>query len=180
MPTIKSRHSNISYSKSNLSPEVEQFYTAHNPMGFNILIPQCFSLDINKTSKISKSFFRMYPSLEANLEMFLSDSRNFGKTQFVTIDNKNNKNLNKIVFANMVCNKTTGYRKLDYIMLAKCLYQIRGTIDANWNNPEKDKTVIYCTKFATSSIGGNWSFVEQLMQDAWPKNNIIVYRNLNE
>ena len=149
-------------------------------MGYDILVPQCFFLDTKKISKETKYFFDKFPQLKINSEIFAANPKNLGSVQFIEVHNQNHKDLNKIVFANMFCNKGfKNKRKIDYILLAKCMYQIRGYLEVTKNTKDRNKINIWTNKFGSGFLGGNWNFIEQLMTDAWFPNNITVYSNEN-
>lgn len=169
----KTKEKYISYTNSDLIQQLLNFYTSEKSMGFDIMVIQPFFMSALNIGSSTKKIFQNFPSLEPNLEMFVSDKRNYGSVQFIEVNNRKNKDLNKIIFANMICNKPTSLkRKIDYILLAKCFFQISAYVKNQKQNANID---IWTNRFTSKYLGGNWSFVEQMMSDAWIKNNILVF-----
>lgn len=165
----------ISYTNSSLIEQLRSFHLSEKSLGFDVMFIQPFFMNTSSVSSFAKQIFINFPSLEPNLEMFVSDKRNYGSVQFIEVNNRKNKDLNKIVFANMICNKPTSLkRKIDYILLAKCFLQIAAYIK-NQNQKQNSDIHIWTNRFTSKYLGGSWSFVEQMMADAWIKNNILVF-----
>ena len=81
-----------------------------------------------------------------------------GKTQFVLI-----KNQSSIICCNMIAQhgliSVDNPRPLRYNALAKCMDQIANYF--LWYN----EIEIHCPKFGSQLAGGNWNFVENLIED---------------
>jgi hypothetical protein len=168
--------SNVLYRKGDIVKELGSFINSSSPQGYDILVPQCFSLNIKHINKLTRSIYMYFPELSTNLEMFLANHKNYGQTQFIECYNRKNKNLNRIIFANMICVKNTkSKRKIDYILLAKCMSQIAIYLKNRISNKENDFTYIYGSKFGTGFLGGNWLFIEQLIQDSWDGFTTTIY-----
>jgi hypothetical protein len=167
--------SNILYHKGDIVKDLRSFIVSPTSQGYDLLIPQCFSSNIKHLNKLTQNLCTYFPELSTNLELFLIDKKNYGYTQFIECQNRKNKNLNRIIFANMVCVRSTkSKRKIDYILLARCMSQV-ATYLKNQKNNENDQIHIFGAKFGTGFLGGNWSFIEQLMQDSWDGFSATIY-----
>lgn len=172
----KSYTPNVIYRKGDIVKDLVDFIGLPNRHGSDILVPQCFGNNIAHVSRLTQQLYRNFPELQANTEIFISNAKNFGRTQFIEIHNKNNKNFNKIIFANMLCNKITSHkRKIDYISLARCMSEISIYLKNRQKQTENDKTQIIGAKFGTGFLGGNWTFIEQLINDSWDWLTTIIY-----
>lgn len=181
MTSLKYSVSPIIYHKGNIVEHLVNFISSKNRHGYDLVVPQCFFLKSKSYSLLTKNILKNFPTLTTNLEMFICDSKNYGHTQFVSLDNKHNKNLNKIIFANMLCAKyKSSKRKIDYISLAKCMSNISSFISHRLSNTENDGIQIISSKFGTGFFGGNWSFIEQLVNDSWGcyTTNIYTYEQI--
>lgn len=173
--------SNILYRNGNLVKDLLTFITSKNRHGHDLLVPQCFSINIKSINQLTQALYKNFPGLSVNTELFISNHKNYGHTQFIEINNIHNKNLNKIIFANMVCIKNTkDKRKIDYISLARCLSEVSIFIKQKLLNTENDKIQIISSRFGTGFLGGNWSFIEQLINDSWDSFTTTIYHYDNE
>jgi len=175
------RPSNMLYRNGDLVKDLSIFINSKNRQGYDILVPQCFSNNISQTNKLTQSLYKVFPDLLPNTELYISNVKNFGHTQFITVHNRHNKNLNKIIFANMLCIKQTKEkRKIDYILLARCLSEVSLFIKQSTTNKENDNIQIMSSRFGTGFLGGNWSFIEQLITDSWDSFTTTIYHYDNE
>ena len=94
--------SNILYRNGDLVKDLNFFINSQNRQGYDILVPQCLSSNKINISKLTQTLYRNFPDLASNVELFVSTNKNYGHTQFIEINNRTNKNLNKIIFANMI------------------------------------------------------------------------------
>lgn len=176
---IKNKTNNITsliYHKSDIVEYLSSFISSKYRHGHDIIVPQCFMFKSQTYSLLSKNIFKHFPVLQNNLEMFTHEYKNYGNTQFVVIENKHNKNLNKIIFANMLCAKyRTSNRKINYIALAKSMSQIASFISSTVSNTENDDIQISSSKFGTGFLGGHWPFIAQLINDSWPQYTTNIY-----
>jgi len=172
----KNRHNSIIYKTGDIVKDINVFINNKSRQGFDILLPQCISHNINIVSKLTQQIYSIFPELKTNTEIFVSNPKNYGHTQFVSLSNRHNKNLNKIVFANMICTKQRYHqRKIDYILLAKCMSDVSSFIKNQSTQKENDKIYIMASKFGTGFLGGNWSFIEQLIHDSWDGFTTTIY-----
>ena len=89
-----------------------------------------------------------------------------GNTQFVNIDDK-------IFCANMIAQTLGGSRPLYYNHLARCMDQV-GDFIIERNCAREHQTRLICPAFGSKLAGGNWSIIEQLIQDCWLRRGFPV------
>lgn len=119
-----------------------------------------------------------YPIVKENYHLlgnkFLRD--NLGYVQFVEVLKVSDYN-HKLIFANMIAqNGTIGKnnpRPLNYFALVKCMSSVRKYISQNFT---EEIVQIRCPKFGCGLAGGNWHFIEHLIEDIWGHNNVLVYQ----
>ena len=171
-----SKPKNISYIKGDIVSVIDATINNRSSVASNFLIPECYSLDSRDDSKFAHTIFELLPQLKINLDMYcLSGAKNYGTVQFVEIPNVNGKNFGKIIFANMICKKhSKNYRSLDYIALSKTMESVCSYLNKNRKN-ELDDINIITTKFGCGKSGGEWNFIEKLIEDAWANYNVQVY-----
>jgi hypothetical protein len=118
-----------------------------------------------------------YPIVKENYHLlgnhFLKN--NLGYVQFVEVD-KDNTYGHKLIFANMIAQNgtisTTNNRPLHYGALVKSMYRLISYINENYND---QKIQIHCPKFGCGLAGGNWKFIEQLIEDIWYDKTVFIY-----
>jgi len=89
-----------------------------------------------------------------------------GETQFVNTDNR-------IFVANMIAQTLGGVRPLFYNHLARCMDSVaKFVIDCN--NVGEHKSRIIAPLFGSALSGGDWNFVEKLIEDCWLRKDISV------
>lgn len=97
-----------------------------------------------------------------------------GNVQFVEVTGN-------VTVANMVAqNGITNHqlkRPLRYDSLVLCMMQVLEYADQIESFANRSKPVIHCPKFGSGLAGGNWEFIEYLIQDIWNINglNTVIY-----
>lgn len=114
-----------------------------------------------------------YPVVASNYEL-LGKKIKLGYVQYVkVIEDPTYKH--ELIFANMIAqNGTIGknnFRPLNYESLVRCMINVRETI----KGLDKEKTEIHCPRFGSGLAGGNWNFIEDLIEDIWSSYNICIY-----
>lgn len=98
----------------------------------------------------------------------LTDNFVLGQTQFVEVEE------GKVIVANMLAQTLGGVRPLRYDALARCMWIVTQIIAAyKAKNPDK-KVEIVAPMFGSALAGGDFNFIEQLIEDSWVKNGIDV------
>ena len=173
----QNRSSNIAYIRADIFDVILSKINGKQSSG-NILIPECYGLDSRDDSKFSQKLFELFPQLKANLDMYRTNTKNYGSVQFIDIPNVNGKNFGKIIFANMICKMKSKTRSLYYIALAKTMVSVSNYL-TSIKKDELENIDIIATKFGSGRSGGDWHFIEKLIEDAWFNHNIQIYYGKN-
>jgi hypothetical protein len=130
-----------------------------------------------KISGFSRQLYEHYPIVEANI-----NTSNIPKNLCsMLLAEKNTITKGKIFIANMYCqnSKKKNNRLIHYGQLVYCMYEIKNFIQNLKDNFPDFTTEIHCPKFGTGSCGGNWIFIQDLIDDIWALNNIYIYNHTN-
>lgn len=172
----KNTPNNIAYIRGDILQLISSKISQKNS-GDNILIPECYSLDEKNDSRFSQQLFLLFPELKINFDMYRKlGNKNYATVQFVDIYNIHGKNFSKVIFANMICKKQN-YRQIDYIALAKTMEIVNNYLQLNEKNNESISIV--SPKFGVGKSGGNWLFIESLIEDAWNNRSVQIYYGNN-
>ena len=166
---------NIAYIKNQNIFSVAEHTTKTSKIGTNIIIPHVCN-NINAFGAGFAAAVTQYePSVKANFHM-LGNKAKLGYTQFVTTKSIE-KNQSKIVVANMIAqnkliDRIKNPRPLNYAALVSCMYKVKEFIQ-DINKKSDTKSQIFAPKFGSGLAGGNWNFIEYLIEDIW--NDIPVF-----
>ena len=123
-----------------------------------------FVVPLGRNFPIVKQKYLQWADID---EINLSDPIfGLGSTQFVNVNDK-------IFVANMVAQTLGGNRPLYYNYLSKCMDEVASFTLKRTECRENEARII-CPAFGAGLAGGNWPFIEQLIQDCWIKRNIQV------
>jgi hypothetical protein len=119
-----------------------------------------------------------YPIVETNYHIlgqtFLN--KNPGYVQFVKVYTEPTYD-RSLIIANMIAQNgirnRNNKRPLNYAYLVKSMFEINQYINRNINT--EDTVEIHCPKFGSGLAGGNWKFIECLIEDIWGKHKVVVY-----
>lgn len=147
----------------------------------NIIVPHVCN-NINAFGAgFASSISQNYPVVKANFHMLGNHSK-LGYSQFVTT-RENGKNKSKIVIVNMIAqnkliDRIKNPRPLNYASLACCMISVRDFIH-KLNNESEIKTQIHAPKFGSGLAGGNWNFIENLIEDIWGNIPVFIYQKVD-
>ena len=115
-----------------------------------------------------------FPEVATNFEL-LGKKTKLGYVQYIEVM-KNKNYQHKLYVANMIAqNKIISHnnkRPLNYEYLVKCMIDVRNHIyDLNLEQVE-----IHCPKFGSGLAGGNWLFIQHLIDDIWHNIPVMVYQ----
>lgn len=114
-----------------------------------------------------------FPIVATNFEL-LGTKTKLGYVQYINVI-KNTVNNNKLIVANMISqNKIVSrnnIRPLNYEYLVKCMIDVRNYI----SNLRDDRIEIHCPKFGSGLAGGDWKFINYLVQDIWYNIPVYIY-----
>ena len=114
-----------------------------------------------------------YPIVSSNFEL-LGTNIKLGYVQYVSVF-RDDIYEHELIFANMIAQNGTinknNTRPLNYEALVKCMINIRDFIAQK----NKEKIEIHCPKFGSGLAGGNWLFINNLIEDIWSGIPVFVY-----
>jgi hypothetical protein len=179
----KTQPKNIMYTNHNIFDCIKNRVKAGNN-GATVFVPHvCNNIDAFGAGFAAQVAER-YPTVKADYHMlgktFLKN--NFGYSQVLKVF-EDEKYKHKLFFVNMIAqNGLTGpknIRPLNYFALIKAMNSINMYIKTKLDPSEKIE--IHCPKFGSGLAGGNWKFIENLIEDIWPAYFVSVYEyNKNE
>lgn len=175
MKTIHKKQE-INIIKGDLFDNIEQIVRAGNN-GSSVIVPHvCNNIDLFGAGFAAETA-RHYPIVKENYHLlgksFLQN--NLGYVQFVEVLS-DKKYEHKLVFANMIAqrgiiNKTSNPRPLNYLALVKSMVGVSQYISKNFDGDVQ----IHAPKFGCGLAGGNWKFVEELVNDIWVQQSVFIY-----
>lgn len=150
-------------------------YLIKNETSKHFIIPN-ICVEYNKNiSGFSKELYNRYPLLETNISV-----TNIPKKLCSTlVVDSNPATKGRVIVANMYCQSTkkSNKRSLHYGQLVYCMYEVKNFIQ-NLKIEFPDFTSeLHCPKFGIGSAGGNWVFIEDLIDDIWGYNNVFIYNH---
>jgi len=89
-----------------------------------------------------------------------------GATQFISPE------LN-ITVANMYAQTGVGGKPIRYEALVKCMRTIADYCEFMLSE-HNEKTVLICPKFGSLRAGGNWDFIEELINEIWCDLKVVI------
>lgn len=146
--------------------------------GTSVIVPHvCNNVD-SFGAGFAAGVAKYYPIVKENYHMLGSYflKNNLGYTQFIEVD-KNHTYGHKLVFANMIAQNgiisKSNPRPLNYYALVKSMVGVVSYIKSNFNN--EHPVQIHAPKFGSVLAGGNWHFIEELIEDIWTNTPIFIY-----
>lgn len=117
---------------------------------------------------------KKFPIVATNFEL-LGRKTKLGYVQYVTVL-RDKEYEHELIFANMIAQNgiisPNNPRPLNYEALMKCMIDVRHHI----KGLDKEKIQIHCPKFGSGLAGGNWVFIQNLIEDIWSQKDIFVYQ----
>lgn len=169
---------NIVYIKDDIFKHIPH-YISNDTNGCSVIIPHVCNNSGFFGAGFVSAINKHYPIVKENYELLGKQflKHNLGYTQFIEVfHNKNHDH--KLIFANMIAQNnirsTTNIRPLNYYALMKCMVSVNRYVETNFDNDNK-KPQIHCPKFGSGLAGGNWNFVENLIEDIWKNFAVFVY-----
>lgn len=146
--------------------------------GTSVIVPHvCNNVD-SFGAGFASGVAKYYPIVKENYHMLGSHflKNNLGYTQFVEVA-KDNTYGHKLIFANMIAQNGTisksNPRPLNYYALVKSMANVASYIRSNFNN--EHPVQIHSPKFGSVLAGGDWHFIECLIQDMWSNIPVFIY-----
>ena len=144
--------------------------------GATVFIPHvCNNINLFGVG-FANAIANQYPVAKENFHMLGSKAK-LGYVQYVLAE-QNKLTEHKLIVANMIAqNKVIGEknpRPLNYEFLVKCMIDVRSQIQ-NLSKTYDEKVEIHCPKFGSGLAGGNWDFINTLIEDIWSEIPVYVY-----
>jgi hypothetical protein len=172
---IKNNKNRILYIRQNIFESIENRLISDNK-SFTLIVPHvCNNINVFGAG-FAYHVSQHYPTVKENFHL-LGKKASLGYTQFLQV--KSNKKTNgKIIFANMIAQHGTiskiNPRPINYASLIKCMMDIKIFIES-LEYKDDTTTEIHAPKFGSRLAGGNWSFIENLIEDVWPNIDTYIY-----
>lgn len=165
MKTKNKTNKNIFYTTSNIFTVINDKLLTENK-SYTIIVPHvCNNVNVFGAG-FAGYVARYYPIVKENFHL-LGNKAILGYTQFVVADS-NKKTSSQIVVANMIAQNGTinkgNQRPINYAALVRCMIEVKRFIT---NNKSDNDVYIHAPKFGSGLAGGNWSFIECLIEDIW-------------
>lgn len=177
MRTISNKNAkNINIVRGDIFEHLKNYIDGGNN-GCSIVVPHvCNNLDVFGAG-FAGVVAKYYPIVKENYHMLGSIflKNNPGYTQFVVAEHEKTHN-NKLVFANMICQNgirsSRNPRPLNYFSLCKSMNMVSKYLKQYFND---SPVQIHAPKFGCGLAGGNWNFIQDLIQDMWAEYSIVIY-----
>jgi hypothetical protein len=172
---IKHNKNNICYTANNLFTSINDRLIIENK-GYNIIVPHVCNNVNGFGAGFAYHVQNNFPIVKENFHL-LGKKASLGYTQFV-VAKENKKTGGKIIFANMIAQNGTiskaNHRPLNYASLVKCMIDTKTFISSIKSENDND-VEIHAPKFGSGLAGGNWNFIENLIEDIWFNINSYIY-----
>lgn len=176
MKTIQKK-TNISFIKGDLFDYIHHYINAdHN--GSSVIVPHvCNNINLFGAG-FAGAIAKNYPIVKENYHMLGNSflKNNLGHTQFIEVA-KNKIYGHKIIFANMIAQNGTisasNPRPINYLALIKSMVSVSKYIIAN--HSDDSSIQIHAPKFGCGLAGGNWNFIQYLIEDTWKDFSVNIY-----
>lgn len=163
--------------KGNLFDYIEQ-YIHQGQNGYSVIVPHvCNNINLFGAG-FAAAVTNHYPIVKENYHLlgnhFLKN--NLGYTQFVEVA-KDKSYGHKLIFANMIAQSgiisKTNERPLNYLALCKSMVSVTNYIKNNFDS--ENPVQIHAPRFGCGLAGGDWNFIQNLIQDIWSNIPITIY-----
>ena len=174
MKTVNKKES-INIIKRNLFDSVGNIVKAGNN-GSTVIVPHvCNNIDLFGAG-FAAGVAKHYPAVKQNYHL-LGNKNVLGYVQFVEVY-KDPTYKHQLIFANMIAQNGVidhhNRRPLNYASLVHCMESINKYIANSFDHKEYP-IQIHAPKFGCGLAGGNWNFVEELINDIWSRYTVFIY-----
>ena len=154
---------------------IDRIDAGHN--GCSVIIPHVCNNVNAFGSGFAGAVAQRFPEVKTNFHL-LGKSAKLGQTQFVTAK-INTIYKHELIFANMISQNglisRSNNRPLNYAALVYSMNEVRQFYKKINSRLDNTNVEIHCPKFGSGLAGGNWDFIEQLIQDIWYDCTTYVY-----
>jgi hypothetical protein len=178
---IQHKAKNIILTTNNIFDSINKRVSAGNG-GCTVFVPHvCNNID-QFGAGFAAQVADKYPSVKANYHML---GKNYLKTHLgycqvlKVYEDKIHKH--GLYFANMIAQNglknDNNTRPLNYFALMTSMYRLSQYIKDNTGFKQRTEQVeIHAPKFGSGLAGGNWPFIENLIEDIWSEYTVYVYQ----
>jgi hypothetical protein len=168
----------FSISKKNIFETSKLIVNAKTIGGSSVIIPHvCNNVDLFGAG-FAAAVAATYPISKDNYHLlgkkFLKDHP--GYTQFIDVSYEKQYN-RRLIIANMIAQNgvrsKNNPRPLNYAYLTKSMLEVKKFININFDS--ENSVEIHCPKFGSGLAGGNWKFIEYLIEDIWNNIKVVVH-----
>jgi hypothetical protein len=176
MKTYKtqSSHNILHTQKDDIFESAKRCVFAGN-MGNSVLIPHvCNNINLFGAG-FAHAIAKQYPIVKENFHL-LANKAVLGNVQFVSV-HKDKTHGHQLIVANMIAQNgvisNNNNRPLNYNALCTCMNTINAFLHKNFDSD--NRVQIHTPKFGSGLAGGNWVFIENLIEDIWKDIPVFVY-----
>ena len=174
---FRDNKNNICYLNDNIFDIIKQRISANN-MGVTVIVPHVCNNVNAYGAGFALDVANQYPAAKANFHL-LGNKSKLGHVQFITVDeNPNYKH--KIIIGNMIAQNGlknhNNHRPLNYGALSDCMSKIKMYISHLSQLLDNSSVEIHAPRFGSGLAGGNWNFIEQLIEDIWTNIPVYIYQ----
>lgn len=152
----------------------DRINAGHN--GASVIVPHVCNNANSFGAGFAAQVARLYPDVKANFHM-LGNKSKLGHTQFV-ISKTNSQYKHSIIFANMIAQNglisPKNPRPLNYYALSHCMNDVKLYVK-NLILNDANRVEIHCPKFGSGLAGGDWNFINYLIEDIWFDLSTFIY-----
>lgn len=169
----------LNISKKNIFETARLIVHSRVVGGSSVIIPHvCNNVDLFGAG-FASAVSTEYPVVKDNYHLlgkkFLKEHP--GYTQFIDVEYEKQYN-RRLIIANMIAQNgiraKNNPRPLNYAYLTKSMLDIKSFILKNFNS--ENPVEIHCPKFGSGLAGGNWRFIENLVEDIWGSFRVVIHQ----
>lgn len=136
------------------------------PKDRTIIVPHV----VNSVGKFASGFAAGVKKFYPVATKFYFDQKLSSETEYVALGDVYYCLDDNIIFAHMVAQTTPGTEKpIKYSSLVKCMESVRDYAKS------ANISEIYAPKFGSLRAGGNWNFIEELVNEIWKDFKVIIF-----
>ena len=154
---------------------IDRVHSGHS--GCSVIVPHVCNNVNAFGAGFADAISKQFPVVKTNFHL-LGKTAKLGQTQFVTamVDPTYK---HELIFANMIAQNglinPNNTRPLIYAALTYCMNEVRQYYKKILNKNDEQNIEIHCPKFGSGLAGGDWKFIECLINDIWYDCQTYVY-----
>lgn len=174
MRTLNKNHSSYCVINGDIFETAKNLVTGGNS-GCSVIIPHvCNNINLFGAG-FAAAVASHYPIVKENFHL-LGNKAVLGQTQFIPVY-RDKKFSHQLIFANMIAQNNVvsknNRRPLNYLALTKCMSSVASYISQM--DQTESRVQIHAPKFGSGLAGGNWLFIQELIEDIWSNNHVFIH-----